>query len=110
MADLFDDPDQYDDIPVRIGCDLVWGFSLEPWNADGTTAVFRINDTDDFDVTIEVTGEGVDSVSEFSVHLTPAQLATLGLDVRGVIKNYVVLETMADDSVIPIGNGSVMAV
>ena len=104
----FDDPNQYEDVTVAVGCDLVWGFTIQPWDATGTTAVFTLGGSP-FSVVVSVDTSGQDALSTFSVHLIPAQLASVGLNVSGATANYTVRETMTDGSVIQIGNGVILA-
>lgn len=107
--DLNDDPNQYEDITVPVGCDLVWGFSLEPWDANGATCVFLVEVTNSYPVTVDIGGEDDDPISSFFVHLTPAQLATLKLNVPGALASYVVQITNTDGTVQQIGHGLILA-
>jgi len=107
-VDLADDPNIYEDLTVAVGCDLVWGFSLEPWDATGTTASFIVGGTP-FAMTITVLDDGFSNTSSFDVHLSPAQLATLGLNVSAALADYVVRWTASDGSIQQLGYGKVLA-
>lgn len=106
MADLGDDPNFYEDILLPLGCDLVWGFSLEPWDQTGGSAAFILNGVS-YTMTVTVSFDGDDPQSAFQVHLTPTQLATAGA-AAGVVFSYVVRGTMSDGSIQPLGYGELV--
>jgi hypothetical protein len=106
--DALDSPNVSEDITVPVGCDLNWAFSLEPWSTVGTTASFIAGGTPFAMVTSDAEGAD-DTTSSFSVHLTPAQMVTLGLNVSGNTQNYVVQQTMTDGSIWPLGYGVILA-
>lgn len=107
MTDLFDDPDLYDDITPAAGCDLVWGFDLSPWDATGASASFVVG-SNSYAVAITVTGDGTDKISTFQVHLTPAQMVSLGLTAVSASASYAILYTDALGVVSRIGHGTIL--
>lgn len=111
--DALDDPNVYLDIEVPSGCDLVWGFQLEPWDGTGTTANFNVTvngSTTSYAMTVTVMNGGTqDAVTQFSIHLTPAQLATLGLTTAGNTATYNVRWMDSNSAVWGLGYGMVVA-
>lgn len=104
--DFDDDPNTYEDILVPAACDLIWAFSLEPWDQTGGSAVFVMNGVS-YAMTIVVTDTGDDKVSEFSIRITPSTLATAGA-VSGTVFNYLVRATMTNGQVQQLGYGTVV--
>ena len=102
------DQNAYEDITVPVGCDLSWAFSLEPWDATGTSASFVVNGIT-FAMVITVTADGDDPVSAFAAHLTPAQCLTRLVLGFGNTVPYVVRWTDSLGKVWPLGYGIVLA-
>lgn len=107
MADLGVDFNQYEDITVPVGCDMQWGFIWEPLDATGTSAVFLAGGNS-YTVVITITNAGDDASSQFQVHLTPSQLAALGLNVSGTTVGYTIQWTDTTGAVNGFGYGTIL--
>lgn len=108
--DLGENVDFYDDITVPIGCDLIWSFSLAPWDATATTAAFIATTPDGVDHSLSMTiavSQEIDTESTFTIHQTAAQLAALGAT-AGTLWSYRVRWTDTAGVVWPLGYGKLV--
>ena len=105
--EVLDAVDVSEDISVPAGTDLNFSFTLEPWDATGTSATFNVG-ASSYAMTISVTAEADDKLSTYAAHLTPGQLVTLGLNVPGANAGYAVRWTAGDGSVWALGHGRIL--
>ena len=93
-----------DDISVPAGCTLSYVFSLEPLSLAGCTAQF-ITDFGTYPVTLTVTADGQDSVTQFLVNVAASVMSTILVGVY----TWRILVTFADGvTVLPYGHGSIL--
>lgn len=107
MTDLFDDPDQYEDVEFAASTCLVWGFTLNPFDATGSTVAFILNGTS-FPMTFTLDDFGGTIFGPVS--LSPTQTAAVGLVNKGDLGSYVVFITYATGVIQRIGHGEVLVV
>ena len=101
---MADDTDFTKDLVVVSGCDLLWAFSLQPFDGTGCSASF-VTDFGTFAATIDVDTFADQALTTFTVSIPAASLSSV---VKDVVHTWRMLVTFSGGQVLPFGHGGLL--